>query len=454
MTLFLSSDFTYFLGRFHPVLVHLPIGFLLLAIFMEWYQRLKGRKIGPLIGYAWLLGSVGGLASIISGWWLGETGLYLEEDLFFHRWLGVSLVLLAFIGWRLKKNWKHSSTWLQSTVNILVLLVIFIEGHLGGTLTHGPDYLLEYAPPFIKNKLTEKNEFSKIDFSSRDSILVYKDLLEPILQEKCWACHNADVQRGELNMQHPDSLLIGGESGSILIAGNSTKSELFSRVTLSQKSQKYMPPVGEPLTYSEIQLLDWWITNGADFKMKIEEGNTSEPIKSILSKTYGIDTSPRPWYESVKIKPADSLDIAKLIDNGFLVKKLGEDNNLLDIEYNEQNLTEEKIKLLLNVANHITWLSLAQSNISDNQANYISQFPNLTRLQLEKTYLTDAGIKQISMLEHLESINLYATGVSEKCLEDLSKFPNLKRIYLWNTSADKNIVQEFKVKNPEMEIIF
>ena len=453
MTLFLFTDFTYFLGRFHPVLVHLPIGFLLLAILMEWYQRVKGRKIGQLIGYAWLLGSLGGLVSIISGWWLGDTGLYLEDDLFFHRWLGVSLVIMGFIGWWLKKNWKRYAPGIHNTINILVLLVILIEGHLGGTLTHGPNYLFEYAPAFIKNKFAEK-EFGKTDFSNRDSIFVYKDLIAPIFQEKCLECHNAEIQRGQLNMEHPDLLLKGGESGPTIIAGNPTESELFKRVTLSKKSQKFMPPVGEPLTYAEIQLLDWWITHGANLKMKVEEGNAIGHIKSILSKNYGIDTTPKPWYETVKIDPVDSLVIDKLVDQGFLVKKLGQENHLLDIKYNEQNLTEEKIKSLMEVSHHITWLSLAKSNITDDQLNYISQFPNLTRLQLEKTQLTDAGIKPLSSLKHLETINLYGSGVSEKCLEDLSKISSLKRIYLWSTVADKKIVQEFKVKNPETEIIF
>lgn len=454
MTLFLTSDFTYFLGRFHPVLVHLPIGFLLLAILMEWYQRLKGRNLGHLIGYAWLLGSFGGLVSIISGWWLSDSGLYLESDLFFHRWLGVSLVVLAFTGWWLKKNWERYSVGIQTTINILVLLLIFIEGHLGGTLTHGPDYLLEYAPSFIKNKLETKEEIGKTDFTNQDSIFVYKDLIEPIFMEKCWACHNSVEKRGLLNMEHPDSLILGGENGPVLIAGNPSESELFNRVTLSQKSQKYMPPVGLSLTYSEIRLLDWWIVNGANFNMKIEEGEALAPIKSVLAKTYGIDTTPKPWYESVKINPADSVLLTKLINLGFSVKKLGEENNLLDVKYNDQSLTEEKIKSLMDVADHITWLSLAKSNITDDQLNYITQFPNLTRLELERTQLSDAGIKQLSTLGHLESINLYGSNVSENCLQDLSKIPSLKRVYLWNTSVDKRIAQEFLLNNPQMEIIF
>ena len=61
MNLFLAFDFTNFVGRFHPILVHLPIGFLLLGILMEWYQRWnKTEKLSNLIAYAWLLGAIGG----------------------------------------------------------------------------------------------------------------------------------------------------------------------------------------------------------------------------------------------------------------------------------------------------------------------------------------------------------------------------------------------------------
>ena len=105
MNLFLAFDFTNFVGRFHPLLVHLPIGFLLLGILMEWYQRIrKVENPGNLIGYTWLLGGIGGAFAAFCGWWLGETGLYIEDDLFLHRWIGIAIVVVSFAGWWIKKK--------------------------------------------------------------------------------------------------------------------------------------------------------------------------------------------------------------------------------------------------------------------------------------------------------------------------------------------------------------
>ena len=51
----------------------------------------------------------------------------------------------------------------------------------------------------------------------------------------------------------------GGLSGKSIIAGNSSKSLIFQRATLSQDNKKFMPPTGIPLTYDEINLIKWWI---------------------------------------------------------------------------------------------------------------------------------------------------------------------------------------------------
>jgi hypothetical protein len=67
---------------------------------------------------------------------------------------------------------------------VVSLLVIFIlvnfTGHLGGTLTHGADYLSSsvlFDKQKAKKKLTDINE-----------AYVFADLVKPILQEKCSGC--------------------------------------------------------------------------------------------------------------------------------------------------------------------------------------------------------------------------------------------------------------------------
>ena len=152
----------------------------------------------------------------------------------------------------LKKNPQRYSKIKHNFVNFLILGLLLFEGHLGGNLTHGSEYLFEYAPEPIRDLIIEKKS-GMIDLSKSDSVLVYNDLVKPIFQQKCFVCHNNDVQRGGLNMASIDSLQIGGESGEAFIARNVQESELFRRVTLPQKNIKFMPPVGDPLTYDEIK---------------------------------------------------------------------------------------------------------------------------------------------------------------------------------------------------------
>jgi len=39
------SDIVLFFGRFHPLVVHLPIGFLFFAFILEVFARWKGNKV-------------------------------------------------------------------------------------------------------------------------------------------------------------------------------------------------------------------------------------------------------------------------------------------------------------------------------------------------------------------------------------------------------------------------
>ena len=453
MNIFLAFDFTNFIGRFHPILVHLPIGFLLLGILMEWYQKSsKTEKLSNLIALAWLLGAIGGAFAAFCGWWLGETGLYFEDDLFLHRWAGIIIVIISFVGWRLKKNYEKHASIKHHITNFLLLGLLIFEGHLGGNLTHGASYLFEYAPESVRNfMLDEKSEL--IDLSKSDSVMVYKDLVQPILEQKCFACHDNEVQRGGLNMATIDSMLVGGDDGPAFSAGNVAESELFRRITLPQKNIKFMPPVGDPMTYDEIKILEWWIASGAVSDKKITDLEVAENVKPTLLRRYKLDTNPKPYYEMVNIAPLDSIEITKLEKHGFTVKILGATNPLLDVKFSGDNLTSEQLKSLLPAADHITWLSLAQTNITDEGLTTVAKFKNLTRLQLEKTSISDVGVAQLTSLEHLEALNLYGTQVTNNCLPDIKKMKSLKRVYLWQTDVTSNDAKALEEGSETLEVI-
>ncbi|MFM8931056.1 MAG: DUF1553 domain-containing protein, partial [Gemmataceae bacterium] len=68
--------------------------------------------------------------------------------------------------------------------------------------------------------------------------------------------------RGGLRLDQPKSLFGGSESGPVVIAGKPADSILIQKVT-SKDATERMPPQGEPLSTSEVDLLKAWVTAGA-----------------------------------------------------------------------------------------------------------------------------------------------------------------------------------------------
>lgn len=128
------------LGRFHPLIVHLPIGILLLLAAIEavsWFPRFPQipRAVRNVI---LVLGAVSAAFAVLFGWWLARSGEYDATLLFRHRVLGVAAaaLALALLGLHLLR-WRkaYTAAWIATVV------VLSAAGHYGGVLTHGSDYL-------------------------------------------------------------------------------------------------------------------------------------------------------------------------------------------------------------------------------------------------------------------------------------------------------------------------
>jgi len=449
-----ALEFSTFIGRFHPLLVHLPIGFIILAILLEWWERFTKKGKSNLIPTAWFLGGLSAVAAAVCGWFLGETGLYEEDRLFLHKWLGIALGPISFIGWWIKKGGNRYSPVLQSGFNILFIVLLSVVGHQGANLTHGEVYLTEFAPRPIKKLLGQNEEIAlKAISNNPDSVVVYKELIAPIFEAKCVACHNNEIKRGNLNMSHPDSLLAGGNGGTVLMAGNLLESELFRRITLPPSNVKFMPPTSNVLTYDEIKTLEWWIKKGAGFTETVIDLGTTDDMASVLKRRFGLDATIRPWYERVQIPPLDSLKIAELRQLGFNVRALGTSNPLLDVSYLGRDLTAEKITALQSAGLHITWLSLGDTNIENDWLKDISGFTNLTRLELDQTGVSDAGIAHLTALVNLEALNLYGSAVTDDVLPLLQELSHLKRVYLSGTRVSPEKAEVFDKEAIDLTII-
>ena len=84
-----------------------------------------------------------------------------------------------------------------------------------------------------------------------------------VFEGKCLECHNPEKTKGKLLMTSREAFLKGGESGTTLVAGDASKSELVRRLTLPKGHDDIMPPKDGPLPAAEIELVRRWVTEGA-----------------------------------------------------------------------------------------------------------------------------------------------------------------------------------------------
>ena len=431
------NDIVLFFGRFHPLIVHLPIGFLVLGIILHFLaKRPSFAKYEPTVDFALLLGGISGVFACILGYMLSLDGGYSEDAVALHQWFGIGLTALSFILLGLRKG-NIKNNYVQSGGFAALLILLTFTGHLGGNLTHGSSYLFQYAPNPVRSMAGLPPKINKTykKITNIDSALVFEDVIQPILDARCASCHNDEKLKGELLMTTLAHLKKGGESGPAIKAGNSKSSELIQRVTLAKDDEDFMPPEGKtPLTKEQIGIITWWIDEGAKPNASLQALNASSEVRDKLEKYLSIGK-----YMTILNTPIDPIG-ASVIENmesaGFAVSVLAENVNYLDVSVTAgTKLTKNQLETLKKAKDHIVWLDLKNSGIEDDYMQVINSLPNLLKLRLDRNDITDKGIAQLTKTTQLEYINLSFTKVTDLAITELQKLKKLKKIYYYETGV-------------------
>jgi uncharacterized membrane protein len=254
------SNLVLFFGRFHPVLVHLPIGGLVLLAVLELTSRFPrfqdaARNRRLILGFT-------AAASVIAascGWLLSSSGDYDRQLLQWHKWAGVGFVLacaLTFLVCRAQPRRAYRP------LLLVALILLMVAGHLGASITHGRDFLTRYAPILWRVALASRTSSSASEpaASQEGRWPVYAEVIEPIFQRRCIACHGPERHKANLRLDSYEGLCRGGENGPVFVAGNPLESLLIKRLTLPLEDEDHMPPASQPqLTAQEVALLKLWI---------------------------------------------------------------------------------------------------------------------------------------------------------------------------------------------------
>jgi mono/diheme cytochrome c family protein len=86
--------------------------------------------------------------------------------------------------------------------------------------------------------------------------------IQPILETHCYECHGPKKTKADLRLDRRATAMKGGESGVVIIPGNSEKSLMVRRL-LGLDGDDQMPKDGDPLSVVQIASIRAWIDQGA-----------------------------------------------------------------------------------------------------------------------------------------------------------------------------------------------
>ena len=443
-----APTWTLFLGRFHPTLLHLPIGFLAVLAIIEYLDSSMG---GPRIGKACEIilkytAYVSTLAAIL-GILLGLSCGYNDDLLARHRWLGCTTAVLVFWLIVLRRHARDRrrngfSLSYHSTLGATIILLLVV-GHDGGTLTHGSGYLTKYLPNPIKSLvgMEIEKEAGSTSFESAD---IYQDIIHPIFEETCTKCHGPDKSKGDLRLDNFELAMLGGELGDTIVPGDLDASEIIYRLHLDLDDDERMPPEGKPQPSDfQIAILEWWVESGAPDAGLLSELELPETIETAM-----IAQLEQPAFVAEEEAMVAELDVPSWDEIADTVAELQEDPRInlqpialdsplirVKAPYGESKFDDEALAMLAPVAANIAELEIGFSDVTNDGLAALSGMTNLERLYLQKTAISDEGLKHVANLENLRYLNLYGTQISDSGLEYLEDLDELKSLYLWETQV-------------------
>ncbi len=333
------SSAVLFVGRFHPILLHLPVGALAVLCLMELicFTRRGEETYGSAALLTLWVGAAGSVLAVIAGIMLSREGGYEGGNYTLHQTLALigtagvlsALVIRIYAMGQGNREAMHA----YRAVFFGSFGLMGLGAHFGGNMSHGSKFLTEHAPEPIKGQMiamekwmmeivekpkpkapaatpapvvapdstpqpvaASKSEPAKPAPAKPEPMavtptaptnstekLVFQDVILPIFEAKCNKCHNEEKSKGDLRLDTYELAMKGGENGDNFIPGKPDESLSIQRIALPDDDDEHMPPDGkEQLTPAEFALLRYWVQAGASATQKVSEAQFPPEAKEAL----------------------------------------------------------------------------------------------------------------------------------------------------------------------------
>lgn len=438
----LIPEWLQIIGRMHPMLLHFPIVLLLVPLVMEFFQfkinedsRAFYQSITSNIMFSGILLAA---ITVIMGIFLSLEDSYEGgEVLNWHKWSGVSIVFLASLIFIFRNsNWYKDAV--AKAGAIILSCTIILAGHFGAVLTHGENFVLE---PITKSSLVPIEQ-----------ALVYDHVIQPIFQEKCVSCHSDEKLKGKLKLTDSASIMKGGKTGKLYVAGDPKVSLILERIHMPLSNKKHMPPSGKPqLSPEEVRILFNWIKDRPDFKKRVLDLPATDSIRILAAARLQPAVKAVDEYD---FAAADEETIEDLNNFYRMVSPVSVESPALAVSFFSKNAYNSKsLEELSEIKEQIVSLRLSRMPVKDEDLDFISTLKELRKLDLNFTDINGNGLKDLSALNKLQVLSLSGTKVNVQHLLPLLSNKNLRELSIWNTSLTEQDILQLKKANNSLNII-
>ena len=433
-------------GRMHPLILHLPIVLLLLALgleFFRWHKPngTKTKSYEELAGLLLFAGTLTAGLAVVMGIFLAREDGYTADALQPHKWTGVGVFFLSAVIFSVR-----TSPWYNATAAkvgaIATTVCLLVAGHLGGSLTHGNDFVLQ---PVLANARPASVPLEQAQ--------LFPHVIQPLLESKCVSCHNPEKKKGKLLLTDEDAIRRGGKTGVLFVAGQPDSSLLLQRIGLPLEHKKHMPPTGKPqLTNVEKDLLYHWIRTGSSFDTKISDLDENDSLRiaalSFLNERHRN-------LEEYSFPAVEERTLTALNSNYRVVRPVSRNSPALMVNvYNREVYNPRTLEELQDVRIQVVSLDLSKMPVKDDDLKLIGRLDNLRTLNLNFTDINGAGLGYLRDLESLEELSLTGTPVSYAILKEaLPGMKSLKTVTLWDTPVSHEEVRLLQNAHPNISFI-
>lgn len=444
-----------FIGRFHPLVLHFPIVLSLLALFSELLRRFLWKGIPLVVTEILLLtAAASSWVTIAAGYLLYASGEYSGDVITQHFWAGTlaGTGLSVAYGILLYYHTTGRLYWIFLATLLFTNGLVAYASHLGGTVTHGQEYLVEYW-----HMMRAREEHIQ---RPDEELLLYADMVAPVLEARCVSCHNSQRAKGGLAMDSYAQLFgVGDSNRPAIVRGSSAKSEAWARIQLPEGHEERMPPAGKsPMTPDELALLTYWIQSGASDTARVWTTRSTDSIRQVIERLapelqkYQLRTAVNRARESQTMeelrKLAPTLGLQASRDSLAEVYRIQ-----LTTSVPPRQITGEHLRALAPFFPYFSRVSLVSTGLEDDLLYYVAQMKNVQSLLLQKNAINGSGLIYLASMPALEILNLSYTRIDDRHALELLKFPSLRKVYLFRTNVSPDVIRAIKRYRPGLEIL-